>query len=42
MSYEATTYHVMIASPSDVAAERATVRQILGSHFWYELRMDST
>jgi hypothetical protein len=29
MPYSATTYNVMIASPSDVAAERAAVRQIL-------------
>jgi len=29
MPYQATTYNVMIASPGDVAAERAAVRQIL-------------
>lgn len=29
MSYQATTYNVMIASPSDVVAERAAVRQTL-------------
>jgi len=29
MSYQAMTYNVMIASPGDVAAERAAVRQVL-------------
>lgn len=29
MPYQATTFNVMIASPSDVAAERAAVRQAL-------------
>ena len=32
MSFSATTYNVMIASPSDVSAERATVRSVV--HEW--------
>ena len=39
MPYQATTFNVMIASPSDVAAERAAVRQTLAD--WNVIHSES-
>ena len=40
MSYNATVYKVMIASPNDVNAERGIVREILGE--WNAIHSEKT
>jgi hypothetical protein len=39
MSYQATIHKVMIASPSDVAAERSIIREVLGE--WNVVNADA-